>query len=61
MKVVNDCAERGVSLIKKFNFSITKDEKQKLNLLRLVGLYRKQYPVASKSNVLKMTLDDINS
>lgn len=54
MKVVNDCAERGIALIQKFNSSITKNEKQKQYLLRLVDLHRKKFPIASKSNVMKM-------
>jgi len=29
MKVVNDCAERGIALVHKFNTSITNNEKQK--------------------------------
>ena len=33
MKVVNDCAERGIAFITPFNSSITKDENQKQFLL----------------------------
>ena len=48
MKVVNDCAERGVALIQQYNSSLTKDESQKQYLLRLVDLHRKAYPKPSK-------------
>jgi hypothetical protein len=58
MKVVNDCAERGIALIQKFNSSITKNEEQKQYLIRVVDLHRKKYPVASKSNILKMSSGD---
>lgn len=54
MKVVNDCAERDIALITKFNSSITKNEKQKQYLIRIVDLHRKKYPVPSKSNIQKM-------
>jgi hypothetical protein len=54
MKVVNDCAERGIALITEFNASITKNETQKQYLLRLVDIHRKQFPVPSKFNVMKM-------
>lgn len=56
MKVVNDCAERGIALITKFNASLTKNEQQKQYLLRVVDLHRKKFPVASKSNILNMCL-----
>ena len=29
MKVVNDCAERGIALVEEYNSSLTKDELQK--------------------------------
>lgn len=57
MKVVNDCAERGIALITSFNSSVTKDEKQKQFLLRLVDLHRKEFPIASKSTLMKMTVE----
>lgn len=58
MKVVNDCAERGIALIQKFNSSITKNEEQKQYVLRVVDLHRKKYSVASKSNILKMKIEN---
>lgn len=54
LKVVNDCAERGIALVNKFNSSITKNEEQKQYLLRLVDLHRKKYPTSSKTNIEKM-------
>jgi len=42
MKVVRDCAERGIALVEEYNSSLTKDEEQKQFLLRLVDLHRKQ-------------------
>jgi len=47
MKVVNDCAERGIALVEEYNSSLTKDELQKQFLLRLVELHRKQFPVTT--------------
>ena len=43
MKVVNDCAERGIALVEEYNSSLTKDEVQKQFLFRLVDLHRKQF------------------
>jgi hypothetical protein len=57
MKVVNDCAERGIALIKEYNSTITKDEKQKQYLLRLVELHRKNFLTASKATVMQMEHD----
>lgn len=56
LKVVNDCAERGIALINKFNSSITKNEEQKQYLLRAVDLHRKKYHMASKANIAEMEL-----
>lgn len=39
---VNDCAERGVALIEKFN-TTTKDETQKQYLLQVVEQHRKTF------------------
>jgi hypothetical protein len=58
LKVVNDSADRGIALISAFNSTITKDERQKQYLLRLVDEHRKQYPVASKSAVMQMAVHD---
>ena len=57
MKVVNDCAERGIALITSFNKSVSKDENQKQFLLRLVDRHQKEFPVASKSTLIKMTVE----
>ena len=51
LKVVNDCAERGIGLATTFNSSITKKEDQKQFLLQMVESHRKLYP-----NPLKRTL-----
>ena len=48
MKVVNDCAEREVTLIQTFNSYITKDEKQKQDLLQVLITNRKAFPEPSK-------------
>lgn len=53
MKVINDCAERGIVLITTYNSSITKDEDQKQYLLRLVDLHRKEFPQVSKAAIMK--------
>lgn len=58
IKVVNDCAERGIALITKFNTTITKDEQQKQYLLRVVALHRKKFPEASKSNIMSMSCEN---
>jgi len=57
MKVVNDCAERGIALVEEYNSSLTKDEEQKQFLLRLVELHRKQFPVATKATMMKLIAD----
>ena len=51
MKVVNDCAERGVDLIQQYNNTLTKDEIQKQYLLRVVDMHRKTYPIPSKNTL----------
>ena len=48
LKVVNDCAERGISLIQSYNSALTKDETQKQYLLQLVSHHGKQFPAATK-------------
>ena len=50
--VVNDVAERGISLIEKYNNTLTKDEEQKQFLLRLVANHRKNYPTPSKTMLM---------
>jgi hypothetical protein len=49
LKVVNDCAERGVALVQAYNSALTKDETQKQYLLRLVSSHRKQFPAPTKA------------
>lgn len=55
MKVVNDCAERGVALIQSYNNALTKNEDEKQYLLQLVSDHRKKYPKPNKT-VLKTTV-----
>lgn len=50
LKVVNDTAERGIALIKKFNDSV-KDEQQKQFLLRVVEHHRKCVAKRTKNEV----------
>ena len=52
-KVVNDSAECGVALIKKFNRILTNDEEQKQYLLQIVADHRKQFPNACKKTLFK--------
>jgi hypothetical protein len=52
LKVINDCAERGIALITTYNNSITKDDEQKQYLLRLVHQHRQQFPEASKATFM---------
>ena len=49
LKVVNDCAERGVALIQSYNSVLTKDESQKQYLLLFVSSHRKLLPTATKA------------
>jgi hypothetical protein len=53
LKVVNDCAERGIALASSFNSSLTKSEEEKQYLLQIVEQHRKEFPDAKKSTVLK--------
>ena len=53
LKVVNDAAERGVSLIQNFNSIITNQEKQKQYLLQVVERHRQQFPVSKKSIIVE--------
>jgi hypothetical protein len=48
MTVVNDCAERGISLVTKFNSALTKDEQQKQYLLSVVRQHQREMPGCSK-------------
>jgi hypothetical protein len=51
LRVVNDCAERGIALITSYNASLTKDESQKQYLLQLVAGHRKKFPVPTKKTL----------
>ena len=53
LEVVYDLAERGVVLIQAFNPVLTKQADQKQYLLHIVEEYRKQFPSASKSAIIK--------
>jgi len=53
MRVVNDCAERAISLITKFNSTITKDEQQKQYLLAVVRQHQQDIPCCSKVAFIK--------
>ena len=48
--VVNDCAERGIGLIKEFNETVTKNEDQRQYLLLVVDAHRKALKECSKKN-----------
>lgn len=47
LRVTNDCAERGIALIQRYNSTITRDEDQKQYLLRVVYKHRKEKPTPS--------------
>lgn len=49
IKVVNDCAERGVALITQFNGKLTKNEEQKQYILQVVETHRKQFKTSEKT------------
>jgi len=49
LRVVNDCAERGIALISTYNAALTKDESQKQYLLQLVATHRKKFPVTTNT------------
>lgn len=51
LKVVNDIAERGVSLISSFNSVLTNQEEQKHFLLQVVEKHRQQYPDPNKKTL----------
>ncbi len=51
IRVVNDTAERGISLVKRFNSAITKDEDQKKFLLRLVHHTTEEVPKKTKAGL----------
>jgi len=51
LKVVNDIAERGVSLISSFSSVLTNQEEQKQFLLQVVEKHRQQYPDPNKKKL----------
>jgi len=53
ISVVNDSAERAIALMKEFNSSLTKDEKQKQQLLKTVMENRLMYPKKTKDEYLR--------
>lgn len=53
LKVVNDCAERAVCLMEKYNNILTRNEDQKQFILQIVSEYRKQFPDSKKSTAMK--------
>lgn len=55
LKVVNDCAERGIALATTFNKSLTKQEEQKQYLFQVVENHRKRFPDARKKTLLGET------
>ena len=52
LKVVNDAAERGVSLVQSFNSVLTNQEEQKQYLLQVVGKHRRDFRDAKKSMLI---------
>ena len=59
MKVVNNCADRGVALIQTFNSYIKKDEKQKQYLFQVIKTHRKAFPEPSKRLISKSLKSDL--
>lgn len=53
LRVVNDCAERGVALVQSFSGKITKDENQLQCLLQVVENHRKQFPNVNRDTLTK--------
>lgn len=56
IKVVNDCAERGVKLIEEYNTKLSTDEDQKQYILKVVSEYRKKYPDCRKTTLVDFSL-----
>ena len=52
MKVTNDTAERGVSLIQNYLHVLTKDEEQRQYLLQIVSEHRKKFPDSKKATIV---------
>lgn len=55
--IVNDCAERGVKLIKDFNEFGTRSESQKQNMMSVVEYARKTVPKPTKKNIENLRTD----
>lgn len=53
LNVVNDAAERAVSLVESYNASLTKDEEQKQYILRIVADHRRRLPFPVKGGLMK--------
>jgi len=53
LKVVDDAAECGVSLIQNFNSVITNKEEQKQYLLQVVESHSQRFPVSKKTIIFK--------
>ncbi|VVC38145.1 Hypothetical protein CINCED_3A013392 [Cinara cedri] len=51
LKVVNDAAERGISLIQTFNGILTNQEEQKQYLLQVVEQHGQKYPNPNRSTL----------
>jgi len=49
--VVNNTAERGISLIQSNNSAQTKDDTQKQYLLQLVSCHQQQFPAPTKGAI----------
>ena len=50
LKVVNDSAERAISLLQQYNLSLSKSESPKQSLLHGVSKHRKKHPIPSKKS-----------
>lgn len=53
LAVVNDSAERGVKLMEEFNDVLSRNEKEKQFIMQTVSDYRKRYPDAKKTTLMK--------
>ncbi|XP_044588548.1 uncharacterized protein LOC123267771 [Cotesia glomerata] len=51
VRVINDTAERGVSLISEYNLTLTKDEEDFQYLLQSVKKHREMYPNCNKTDL----------
>lgn len=60
LKVVNDCAERGIALIQSYNNTLTKNEDQTQYLMQLVSRHNKIISNSYKGSSVKFTYKTIN-